>query len=815
MTEEQDNLSFRQAIAGKWQIPLFIVAGIIFVVTLFLIKPEVVEPTFQEKLDKIMPLAHSNRYSEFYSSLDQLRQETRLKEDLSRVYSASAEVRAQELRQNRELGVGPSVRRSARDNYQNIINDYKEAFKYGWLSSDDQKMKKVYGDVALAYWGLGEVDNAIEMARRAIDVAGSYDAQAYRLLALMYLTATPADYAATTMSLLNTMLAETDKQADQENYAWAFVKKVELLIATDDEKTSTLLLNSVEPEVLSSQYGEMVEYLQALAVKESGDIDKAEIMLRELLVRLKDRGDIYARVCLDLGEINYKQNRYNDARVFYGIVLDTQLGKEWYLGAMLGNAKCVRKQLRYYEAIAYYRDTLDLFKSSPLNRYVKAHDIQSSLSEFGQELSDAEMYQDALTVLAMEQEVAQETDIDAAYRFAVGHNVYADKLREGYADFESQLTSLDDMSPEDKQWHDQQSALIEKHYTLAAELYLRVAKIAVNNNELYGTCIRQAAVCYDYAGASMEAIAVWGRFIEEWEGTAYRADALYQLAQAYQSLGEFDQAIKYYSILREENPRSPAGFRAIVPMARCFESKEPPDFAGAEKILKSVLDDVAIMPDSPYFYEATSVLGELYYKMGNYKDAITSLSNAIKRNPEHPNTGKVMFLVGDSYRRSSTVFDGKIAEIANDPIARINLENYVQARRDMLANAREYFAGAIKAYSVIPDERRDKRDKIYLRHSWLYQADCLFDLGEYRQAVDLYEQAALRYQMTPTALMALVQVVNCHIKLNNPRAASSANSRAVSQLARMDDKALLDSDMAMTRQQWQEWFDWADNLGLW
>lgn len=815
MTENSDKISFRQAIAGKWQIPLFIISMILFVIALFLIKPEKKEPTFDEKLNKVSLLADANRFSEFYSELDLLRQETMLKPELAKVYSTSAQVRAKELRQNLELGIGPTVKKSARENYQNIIDDYKEAFNYGWISPDDPRMKGVYTDVALSYWGLDSTEEAIEMARRAIDVAEGFDASQYRLLATMYMAAMVPDYAALTMPLLNTMLSEIDKQADTENYAWAFVKKVELLIETGDEDTAQVLLNSAEKIVLDSKYGEMINFLRALAVKKSGDIDRAELMMRDQLTGLVDRGDIYAQLCLELARINYQQHRYNEAQVFYKMVIDSQLGKDWYLAAMLGTAECIRKQLRYPESIARYRDTLDLYHHTPQNRAVKPADIQKSLSEFGEELTGIEEYEDAMSVLEMEQEIAPKTDIDAAFRFALAHHRLADSLKERYTQVEKGQKGAEEIAEEDKLWLQQQALLIEKHYVFAADQYLRVAKIAVENDELYGHCLRQAAFCYDYAGDTENSIDVWLRFIEEWKGTAYRADALFQVAQAYQSLGEFDKAIKHYGLLIDENPRSPAGIKAIVPMSRCYVSKEPPDYAGAEKILKSVLDNVAIMPDSQYFYQATSELGELYYRMGNYRDAITSLSNAIKRNPEHPGTGKVMFLVGDSYRMSSKAFDEKIAEIENDPIARMNMDNYRQARQDMLRNAREYFAGAIKAYSKIPEDQRGRQDKIYLKHSWLYQADCLFDLGEYRQAVDLYEQAALRYQMTPTALMALVQVVNCHIKLNNPRAASSANSRAISQLARMDDKDLMDSDVSMTRQQWQEWFDWADSLGIW
>ena len=814
MTENQEQLSFRQAISGKWQVPLFIVSMLLFVVTLLVIRPKTVEPTFDEKLEGVVVLADSSRYDEFYSQLNVLKDETKEREDLAKIYSTAAEFRVSELRDSFELGVGPSIRKSARQNYENIIGDYRQAFEYGWMEADDPRMKDVYTNVALAYWGLGQTDDAIEMARRAIDVFGQYDSGLYRRLATMYLTAMPEDYQVLVMALLDKMLADSDKVNDTENYAWAFVKKVEVLISQGNESQAQSLLNSVEEIVLKSSYGEMVEFLRAVAVRKSGDVDEAEKMLRDLLSRLKDRGDIYAQICLELGEINYNQHRYHQSQNFYNLVIDSQLGKDWYLAAMLGTAECIRKQYRYHEAIARYRDMLDLYHKSPLNNCVKAERVQRSLAEFSDTLTNIKDYNGALTVLEMEQEIAPETDVDAAYRYAISHHRLADELLAEYESVKRETADVDE-NEEDQLWNQQQADLIEKHFTMAADQYLRVAKIGVKDNQLYGRCVRQAAICYDSAGNPEAAIEVWKRFVDEWEGTSERADALFRLAQTYQSLGQFNEAIRYFKILREENPRSPAGFKAIVPMSQCYISMDPPDYKGAEAILQSVLNDEAVMPDSPFFREAIMELGQLYYHVGDYSAAISYLTNAIARYPDDPSTGKAMFLAGDSYRKRCEVVNERLKEIESDPTARINRDKLMDLRREMLMSARDYFAGAIKAYNKIPEEQRDRRDRIYLKHSWLYQADSLFDLGEYRQAVDLYEQAALRYQMTPTALMALVQVVNCHIKLDNPRAASSANSRAVSQLARMEDKEIMDSEIALRREDWEQWFDWADNLGLW
>ena len=70
-------------------------------------------------------------------------------------------------------------------------------------------------------------------------------------------------------------------------------------------------------------------------------------------------------------------------------------------------------------------------------------------------------------------------------------------------------------------------------------------------------------------------------------------------------------------------------------------------------------------------------------------------------------------------------------------------------------------------------EYRDPRtldfaDKLYLRHAYLYEADCLFETHAYRRALKLYEEAAANYKDSPTGLAAYVQIINCHVFLGEP-----------------------------------------------
>ncbi len=147
-----------------------------------------------------------------------------------------------------------------------------------------------------------------------------------------------------------------------------------------------------------------------------------------------------------------------------------------------------------------------------------------------------------------------------------------------------------------------------------------------------------------------------------------------------------------------------------------------------------------------------------------------------------------------------------------DQISRENLE---RLRVDMLARAENYFRLAMNFYENLAPANFTDLDELYLRHSCMSRADCLFEMGQFDKAVLVYEDVAMRYQLTPTALMAFMQVMNCHLKMDRPDEARSANRRALWQLSKMPDDVLASNSWTMNRQQWQEWFAWTDGAGMW
>ncbi|MCP4711566.1 MAG: tetratricopeptide repeat protein [Planctomycetes bacterium] len=806
-------MTFRQAISRQWQIPLFLLSAAAFGAVLWQLRPEPEEEiTFEQRLANLQVLAQENRYSEFYQKTELLRLQTVNDDQLGQVHALAGKTRFKEISQRHEFEIDRPQKRSAEANYQKIIADYGEALKRNQPSPDSPESRGIYHDVALSYWCMNDTERAFDFMNKAIEVDQTFNPLLHRNLVQMNFLARPEGYLETSMEHLELLLAQEESSVDDK--AWAFLRKTEVLLGQVQEEKALALLENADDAIRESQYGDELEYLRGRALHQIGQTDQADHILRELFARLTERGDTYAQTVIELGKISYEQYRDQDAQRFFQLVVDSQVGKDWYVVGRWGVAQATLLQQRYGEAFGHYQEAIDLIKKHPNNRAITAEEIQRSLAIWSQEYRMSRQYDLALTLLELEQQLASDTDIYAANRYALILARRAAQLQEQVQQSENAADS-EEISMQEEQWLLQKRQQITSLFGRAAEQYLRVASLVVGDDKLYGDSLWEGAICYDKAGNVEKTIEAWQTFVAVREGEPEWPRALFNLAQSNQSIDEIEAAINYYEMLLSKHPTSMAAFDAVVPLAHCFLAKEPQERDRAEILLKSILQDAAINPPSPYFRDALFELGELYYESENYSGAIEKLTEAVDRYPQDHQLGKSKYLVGDSYRRSGLALDTILTDLNNDPTASVRWQKTSGQRQQYLENAREYFDGAIGFYTEIPESRRSDLDEMYMRHSWLYRADCLYDLERYQEAADLYELVVLRYQLTPTALAALVQIVNCHLKLGDPSKARSANRRAMYQLDNMPEEAIVKSSTKLTRTQWQDWFDRTERSNLW
>src|SRR5579862_8347065 len=127
--------------------------------------------------------------------------------------------------------------------------------------------------------------------------------------------------------------------------------------------------------------------------------------------------------------------------------------------------------------------------------------------------------------------------------------------------------------------------------------------------------------------------------------------------------------------------------------------------------------------------------------------------------------------------------------------------------------AHDLYEHVIELYRTTPP--KTTVDALYNKLSHFYRADCLYDLGQYDEAIRLYDAAAFRYQDDASSLAAYVQIVNAYYALGKPEEAKAANERAKWLLKRMPADAFTDGNFSMPKEYWENQLKWSGNSGLW
>ncbi|CAA9405477.1 MAG: hypothetical protein AVDCRST_MAG64-1962, partial [uncultured Phycisphaerae bacterium] len=176
--------------------------------------------------------------------------------------------------------------------------------------------------------------------------------------------------------------------------------------------------------------------------------------------------------------------------------------------------------------------------------------------------------------------------------------------------------------------------------------------------------------------------------------------------------------------------------------------------------------------------------------------------------------------VGDVADDGSDADAGAAAAVAVDDEA--DRARAAAERKEADAAVRQRLTRAGEFYGRVIDHFKRstpvaEAEQLYCKLSHFYQADCLYDLGEYRKAIRLYDAAAGRYQNDPSALAAYVQIVNAYCALGKLPEARTANERAKWMLRKMPAGAFDGAGNGgppMPKEYWEQWLKWTNDTGM-
>jgi len=278
------------------------------------------------------------------------------------------------------------------------------------------------------------------------------------------------------------------------------------------------------------------------------------------------------------------------------------------------------------------------------------------------------------------------------------------------------------------------------------------------------------------------------------------------LGQSHQALGRYQQAADTYEANLAQFPHTPWALDSVVPLARCYLALGQEHFDRAEEVLLTLLDqsgqtEALVTPSAEQYHQALFLLGDIYVQARQYEEAITVLEESLARYPTDPGASIARFVLADSYRLSGSALKSD-AERPDAGPTRLRL---LSEHKRRLRRAHGLFAEVVEDLLENQAHFDPKTQSEYLRLSLSYQADCLFDLGLYAQALPFYEEVSWRYHDRPSALSAYVQIVNCHQRLGHVNEAVTALKRAKQLVGRIPEQRFEPLAGGMTRRQWEEY----------
>jgi tetratricopeptide (TPR) repeat protein len=773
--------------AQLWQFPLLVVSVALFGVAAYLFIDPKPGLSIDEKVDVARSFLNQERADAALAQLNKILATEKLDAD----HQAKIHLM---LAESLELGQ-KQLKISIPANHLRILEQTRLAVGEGAKLD-----APAYRRLGASHEALNHPIEAIENYRKAIELDPTYTLALQRKIIQLQLD---ADDTASAEASLDDYL-KAPKLTDAER-GWALGQKSQLLI--DDGKFIDAKIMLDEALKLASDtaaQGE-VNYRLGYCAYKLNDSGEAERFLRVARDQLQIRHPLDADAGFLLGKIYQDRNDPATANSFYQEVLVSHIDSKVEPLARLGRGVC-RIMLKQEDAgLTDLHDLMDEIQKRPSSAKLK-EPVLSGLRQASQLLATRENFQGAVEVLAYEQTLDPEPPPGFFERLGAVFERRADQLD----------NSVVAAPPAEKIRRTQQAREMR---TRAGDAYIAYSqKLTLTDDKGYGDALWHGIDLYDRASAVQYVISALELFSTERPDDRLAPDALLRLGRAYQAAGMFDKAIAAFQRNQFRYPQSLAASKSAVPLAQAYINKGPEHYGKAESVLLSVVDNNKLLdPDAEEFRQALFDLAQLYYRTSRFEEAVARLEEFTQRYPTDDRMGQLIFLMGDSYRKSASLLDARLASANNDAssgaTAVADLAEAVNAKRDRLGKAKALYDRVLDIYRA--DGPKTDVDKLYLKLANFYRADCLYDLGNYADAVKLYDAAAFRYQEDPSALAAYVQIVNAYCAMGKMDEARTANERAKWLLRRMPPEAFADGSFSMPKAYWEQWLKWTSEAGMW
>jgi tetratricopeptide (TPR) repeat protein len=301
------------------------------------------------------------------------------------------------------------------------------------------------------------------------------------------------------------------------------------------------------------------------------------------------------------------------------------------------------------------------------------------------------------------------------------------------------------------------------------------------------------------------------------------------VGEAELALGNHDAALEALRLILRDDAKHPLSYRARIVAHEVYLEQEK--FDDARKLLMENLDHEALTPSSLEWRDSLFALGQLPYRRGvtleaasrqagvdsedaslrkaglktleegaaAFHEGALRLTEALERYGEAPQAREARYVLAECYRQAAKYPRKRIPTIAIET-TRAALTRQVQVE---LTKAHALYTKTIEDLSALQDVRPlAQREREVLRNCYFLAADALFDAGRYEEAIDAYSDASNRYQDSPAAMEAFVQIASCYRNLEEPGKARGTLEQAKVMLRRIPDTAEFTRTTRFGRDEW-------------
>lgn len=594
-----------------------------------------------------------------------------------------------------------------------------------------------------------------------------------------------------------------DEQAPIATRLWALTKQTEIALQKGYAEEAIAKLLRTMPRLMSAPSPELGELFLLLgqAYIETGANEEAAEQLARAADLLPQSSVSFARLQLLLARVDEARGDFAVAKDRYTFVLAGFPETPELLPALLGLAEAESVLEQYDASAEQYARLVEGLKAGAEHPRAKPAIVGRSLmGRFADQMSR----NDPAMALKFGDLAESLFGLDASppetlLGLAEAHRALAEEVLPPRRGDDESLVKLAELDPATQ-------AQVRQHLISSGTYYRAHAdRVVVTDSTRYAQSLWGAADMFDRAGDLDAARAAFKEYVSAFPGDPRQAEARFRMAQAAQTRGDFEEAAGLYRELIESGAtldRGPFADASYVPLAQTlFLDGDPKNDGDGERLLLTVVGGGVGGTQTANFRSAVFELGQHYYLTAQYERAIERLREMVARFPEHPKILGVKYRLADSDRRSAGQIDLRLREAMPDS----QRQELLATRTSRLREALGLFEQVRAGLEAKDERRRTALEEIQLRNAYFYLGDCAFDLKDDELAIRHYDAAKERYAKDPASLVAMIQIVNTHVRQGDLQRAAAANERAKRFFDSLPDSVWDDPNLPMGRRDWERW----------